>query len=138
MFSGFLHARVLTGSGLRICESRILERLFLFLKLLWYILGMVKRSEKIQVEHIAELSRLSLGESEAGVLGKQLAEIVDYVGRVQKLGIGNKELGKRKENTDRTRGDKVEAERCLSQEDALSGTENEHNGLFVAPAIFGE
>lgn len=93
---------------------------------------------KEQVEHIAKLANLPLNTSEIQTFQEQLSEVVEYVGKIREV-KGKKRKAKRELRPNALRDDvKGDVIACLSQEDALSGTENKHNGLFVVPAIFDE
>lgn len=90
-----------------------------------------------QVEHVAELANLPITTSETSQFQKQLSEVVEYVGKIAKL---KTQIAKRERKSvgKKAREDVIEAENCLTQEEAISNAKNVHNGLFVAPAVFGE
>ena len=94
---------------------------------------------KSDVEHVADLSNLKLTDSEKERFLDQLSKIVEFVGElsiVDTEGI---------EPTSQTTGlknvlreDVIKTEYILSQDKALSGTDNGHNNLFKVPAILSE
>lgn len=103
-----------------------------------------------QVGHVAKLANLPLTTSEVKTFQKQLSKVVGYVSKISNLpgpakrsGAGKYQISNIRKTpeaglTTKGRKDEAEGTKCLSQEDALSGTENKHNGLFVVPAIFEE
>lgn len=98
---------------------------------------------KQQVEHVAKLANLPLNTSEIKTFQKQLSEVVKYVQKIEEVHSAQglpAQAGIVHRSTEGKVGreDVVRADKCLSQEDVLSGTENKHNGLFIVPAIFEE
>ena len=96
---------------------------------------MIKITNK-DIEHLAKLAGLEISSKEKGIYKKQLSEIVEYVGKLQKVNTKNIEP------TSQTTGlknlyrkDEVKSENCLSDKQALSGTDNIHNNLFKTKAI---
>ena len=105
---------------------------------MWYILGMAKSGlTKNQVEHTARLANLPLTISEIETFQEQLSEVVEYVGKIGEVHSAQGIVHRSTEGKV-GREDLVRSDECLTQEDALSGTENKHNGLFVVPAVFEE
>lgn len=103
------------------------------------------------MEHVAKLANLPLSTSETETFQGQLSEVVEYIGKIskiknQKLKISERE--KTETETEKDKGEKhkiavqredaMRLDKCLTQEDALLGTKNKHNGLFLVPAIFEE
>lgn len=100
---------------------------------------MVDRLTTNQVEHVAKLANLPVTIREIEIFKGQLSEIIGYVGKISEV-KGEEGMGKGEVSQEAIvlREDKVESSKCLSQEEAVSGTENKHNGMFVVPAIFEE
>lgn len=92
---------------------------------------------KNQVEHTGRLANLPLTTSEIETFQEQLSEVVEYVGKIQEVHGAQGTVHKSTEGK-AGREDTARSDECLTQEDAVSGTENKHNGLFVVPAIFEE
>lgn len=92
---------------------------------------------KQQVEHVAKLANLPLTSSEIETFQEQLSEVVEYVGKIQEVHSAQGIVHKGAEGK-AGREDAARSDECLTQEEAVSGTENKHNGLFVVPAIFEE
>lgn len=90
-----------------------------------------------QVEHVAKLASLPLTVKETPIFQEQLSEVVEYVGKIQEVHSAQGIVHRGAEGKV-GREDVVRLNECLTQEDALSGTENKNNGLFVVPAIFEE
>jgi aspartyl-tRNA(Asn)/glutamyl-tRNA(Gln) amidotransferase subunit C len=94
---------------------------------------------KGDVLHIAKLAKLDIKNSEVGKYSEQLSKVVDYIkelGEVDTEGV---------EPTSQTTGlnnifrnDEIDVQNCLSQDEAVSGTDNVHNGYFKVPAILSE
>lgn len=123
------------------CSILVSERPFHSYLILWYILGMAKSSlTKNQVEHTARLANLPLTTSEIETFQEQLSEVVEYIQKMPNIKYQISNIRKRQEAglKNSAREDVTHADKCLTQEDALSGTEKKHNGLFVVPAIFEE
>lgn len=95
---------------------------------------------KQQVEYVAKLANLPLTTSEIETFQEQLSEVVEYIEKISKIKyqMSNIKEKPKADSRNGNREDGADAKKCLSQEDALSGTENKHNGLFVVPAIFEE
>ena len=99
---------------------------------------MAKLTKK-EVLHVAKLSNLHLTEKEIVKFLPQLSKIVDFIGNLNEVDTKDvKPTTQTTGLTNVTREDKVVSENILSQEKALSGTDNVHNGLFKVPAILSE
>ncbi len=89
---------------------------------------------KIDVKKVATLANLTLTSEEESKFEKQLSDILQYVEKLNEVdtkGIEPTAQVTGLENI--TRED--ESTPSLSQEEALSGTENKHNGMFKVKAI---
>lgn len=96
---------------------------------------MIKITDK-DIEHLAKLAGLEISSKEKDLYKKQLSEIVEFVGKLQKVNTKNIEP------TSQTTGlknlyrkDEVKPENYLSDKQALSGTDNVYNNLFKTKAI---
>lgn len=90
---------------------------------------------KIDVLHIAKLANLPLKKEEIEKYEKQLSLILEYIKRLQKVNTDNvKETSQVTNLENVTRNDKPTP--SLSQDEALSNTNNKQNGLFKVKAIF--
>ena len=89
-----------------------------------------------EVTHVAKLSQLTLNKSQTKKFQTQLSEVLDYFKALSKV------------NTDHiapsatvtgliniNRADKLASDPTLSQDQALSGTAQTHNGYFVVNAL---
>ena len=91
---------------------------------------------KSDVEHVASLAKLKLSPQEILKYQKQLSEIVSYVSELSGVDTSNVEPTSQTTGlTNVVRLDEPKTE-GLTQEEALSGTENTHNGYFVVPQVF--
>lgn len=93
------------------------------------------RLTKGEVEHISKLADLDLTENESEKYGRELTEILNFVGKLSSIDTtlvfplsnvtGRKNV---------FREDKIQA--SLSQEEALSNASSIHKGYFKVKAIF--
>lgn len=99
---------------------------------------MINKNNKLtkeQVIHIAKLANLSLTEEEIIKFQQQLSDILGYIDILNEL-----DTTKVKPTLQVTglesifKDDRVEE--SLTQDEALSGTKNKHNGYFKVKAIF--
>ena|SRR3990170_1480224 len=97
-------------------------------------MAMGKLSKK-DVEHVARLAKLPLGSQEILKYQKQLSEVVSYISELSEVDTSQVEPTSQTTGlTNVLRPDERKAN-GLSREEALSGTENVHNGYFVVPQI---
>jgi aspartyl-tRNA(Asn)/glutamyl-tRNA(Gln) amidotransferase subunit C len=90
---------------------------------------------KIDVLHIAKLANLPLKKEEIEKYEKQLSSILEYIEKLQKVNTDNvKETSQVTNLENVTRDDTTTP--SLSQDEALSNTNNKQNGLFKVKAIF--
>ncbi len=89
---------------------------------------------KINVKHIAKLANLSLSRVEEKKFEKQLDGILSYVEKLNK-----KDVKKVQETTQITGLENVAREDketlSLTQEETLSNSKSNHNGMFKIPKI---
>lgn len=91
------------------------------------------------VKHIAKLANLKLTEEEINKFTPQLSTIVDYISELSEVDTKDTEPTSQTTGlTDVVREDKVMSDESLSQDQALSGTEEVHNGYFKVKAILSE
>ena len=91
---------------------------------------------KKDVLHVAKLANLNLTDSEIAKFLPQLSSVVDFVSQLNEVdteGIEPTAQVTGLENV--TRADLVKTENCLTQEEALSGTDKTYNGYFKVKAI---
>jgi len=95
----------------------------------------MKGIDKKEVLHVAKLANLALSSKEVETFGRQLSEVVNYVGELKKVNTdGVVPTSQTTGLEDVFRLDRVIIKASLSNEEALSGTEKTHNGYFVVPA----
>jgi len=96
---------------------------------------MAKLSEK-DVLHVAKLARLDIGDKELPILQNQLSEVVDFVGQLSEVNTDDVEPTSQTTGLENVlRIDEVAPKNCLSQEEALSGTDKTYNGYFVVGRV---
>lgn len=89
---------------------------------------------KIDVKKIAKLANLTLKDEDFSKFEKQLNEIVSYVEKLKELDTKDVEIISQVTGLENvTREDSPAL--SLSQEEALSQTKAQHNGLFKVPGI---
>ena len=92
---------------------------------------------KIDVGHVAKLANLPLNPQEEKKFEKQLSEILSYIERLKEVDTRNVEPTSQVTGLENvTRED--ETSPSLTQEEALSNSKSNHNGLFKVKAILGE
>lgn len=89
---------------------------------------------KIDVKHVAKLANLPLTPEEEKKFDKQLAETLDYVSRLEEIDTKNVEPTSQVTGLENVLREDESAP-SLSQDEALSNTKSQHNGLFKVPAI---
>ncbi len=89
----------------------------------------------IDVDHVAKLANLTLSPTEKQIFAKQLAEVLDYVNKLNEINTkGVEPIGQITGLENVTRED--ESAPSLAQEDALKNAPRTHNGFFEVDAIF--
>jgi aspartyl-tRNA(Asn)/glutamyl-tRNA(Gln) amidotransferase subunit C len=83
------------------------------------------------IEHVADLARLNLTDSEKKKLVKELKEVLDAFSALDKIKVKDKASFQPVELKNQVREDLVE--KSLSQEEALANTENKKDGYFKGP-----
>ncbi len=98
-------------------------------------MGMTKLTKKDTL-HVSKLAKLDLTEKEVDKFTTQLSHVVDHI---SELSTVDTELI---EPTSQTTGltnvlreDEIDVTNCLSQDEALSGTEDTENGFVTTTAI---
>lgn len=94
---------------------------------------------KDEVLHVARLAKLKLTDSEVEKYTSQLSSVLDYFSELSEVDIND--VSPTSQTTGLTnvfRDDKVVGTVSLSQDEALSGTEETHNGYFKVKAILDE
>lgn len=99
---------------------------------------MINKNNKLtkeQVMHIAKLANLNLSDEEVIKFQEQLSDILGYINILNKLDTaGVKPTSQVTGLENIFKDDRVE--KSLTQDEALSGTKNKHNGYFKVKAIF--
>ncbi len=90
---------------------------------------------KIDITKVAKLANLTLTADEEKEFDQQLNNIVGYIEKLNTIETSGIEPTAQVTGlTNRTRNDDF-ADDTLSQEDALSGSDKTHNGLFVVDKL---
>jgi len=92
---------------------------------------------QINVSHIAELASLPLKKEEIEKFQKQLSAILTYIKKLNELDTKNIEITSQVTGLESVARED-ESSPSLTQEEALSNTKSQHNGLFKVKAIFEE
>ena len=92
---------------------------------------------KIDVKHVAKLANLTLTAAETEKFEKQLGDVLSYIEKINKLNLETIDPTSQVTGlTNVLRED--ETAPGLTQEEALSGTRQTHNGFFVVEQILEE
>lgn len=88
------------------------------------------------VLHVAKLAKLDLNKSEVDKFASQLSNVIDYFGELSKVDTEGVEATSQTTGLENVyREDKAENSKSLNQDEAISGTDNTHNGYFKVKAI---
>lgn len=94
---------------------------------------------KKDVEQVAKLAKLNLTAKEISKFQKQLSEIVEYVNELSEVDVSSVEpTSQTSELENAIRADEIGSNNSLSQDEAISGTDDVHNGYFKVPMILAE
>ncbi|OGH13393.1 MAG: hypothetical protein A3H50_02380 [Candidatus Levybacteria bacterium RIFCSPLOWO2_02_FULL_37_10] len=89
---------------------------------------------KINVKHVAKLANLPLSQEEEKKFEKQLSSILEYVEQLNSVDTKNFEITSQITGLENiTREDKTSI--SLFQEEALSNSKSNHNGMFKIKKI---
>lgn len=90
---------------------------------------------KIDVKKVAKLANLTLTPEEETKFEKQLSDILQYVEKLNEVDVKNVEPTSQVTGLENvTRNDNF-TDDMLTQEEALSGTDSKHNGMFKVKAL---
>ncbi len=90
---------------------------------------------KIDVSHIAKLANLTLKKDEEKIYESQLSSIINYIEKLKEVDTENVPETSQVTNLENVTKEDV-ASPSLPQDEALSNTNNKHNGFFKVKAIF--
>lgn len=94
---------------------------------------------KKDVLHVVKLAKLDISPEEEKKFQKQLSEVVDYVGELDEINTEGVEPTSQTTGLgDVTANDEINPQQAITKEEALSGTDNSHNGYFVVDALLSE
>lgn len=89
---------------------------------------------KIDVKKVAKLANLTLSSEEESKFEKQLSDILQYVEKLNE--VDTKNVDPTSQVTGLQNITRVDtATQSLSQDEALSGTDQKHNGMFKVKAV---
>lgn len=89
------------------------------------------------VEHVARLAKLEISKDEVNKFKVQLSEVVSYINKLTEIPTDNIEPTSQTTGLlNVTRDDETKQDQILSQEDALSGSDEVYNGYFKVPYVF--
>ncbi len=94
---------------------------------------------KQDVFHVAHLANLTLTDIEVDKFTTQLSSIVNYMEELNE--VDTKDIAPTTQTTGLVnvfRSDEIKTDQILMQDEALSGTDETHNGYFKVPAILSE
>ncbi|HWA51901.1 MAG TPA: Asp-tRNA(Asn)/Glu-tRNA(Gln) amidotransferase subunit GatC [Patescibacteria group bacterium] len=88
---------------------------------------------------VASLARLQLTDKEIEKFTKQLSKVLDHIDELNQIDTKNVEPTSQTTGlVNVLRNDEIDETKVLTQDEALSGTENTINGFFVVPQILNK
>jgi aspartyl-tRNA(Asn)/glutamyl-tRNA(Gln) amidotransferase subunit C len=94
---------------------------------------------KADVLHIANLAKIEINDAEVEKYSEQLSSVVDYFSALAEVDTKNIEPTSQTTGLENVfRSDEINSEDCFTQDAAVSGTDNVHNGYFKVKAILSE
>ena len=94
---------------------------------------------KAEVLHVAKLANLTLTKKEEEIYFDQLAKVIEHISELSEVdtdGVEPTSQSTGLENVNRP--DEIKTENTLTQEQALSGSDQTYNGYFKVGAILSE
>lgn len=89
--------------------------------------------------HIAKLASLPLSDADMKTLTPQLSNIISHIDELSEVDTTGVEPTSQTTGLENVfREDEIDPTRTLSAEEAVSGTENTHNGYIVVPMVLEE
>jgi aspartyl/glutamyl-tRNA(Asn/Gln) amidotransferase C subunit len=95
--------------------------------------------KKIDPNHLAKLTNITLSPSEAATLADQFASTLDTISTLSELNTANIEATPQVTNLHNvTREDVIDPERIFTQDQALLNAKHSHHGYFLVEAVVNE
>jgi aspartyl-tRNA(Asn)/glutamyl-tRNA(Gln) amidotransferase subunit C len=92
---------------------------------------------KGEVDKLAQLANLTVGDSVKSQLADDLSSILDYVGQLQKLDLGD--INQTAEVTGQSNITHLDqTDECLTQKEAISQAVSSKDGYVEVPGIFAD
>ncbi|HSX48653.1 MAG TPA: Asp-tRNA(Asn)/Glu-tRNA(Gln) amidotransferase subunit GatC [Candidatus Saccharimonadales bacterium] len=89
--------------------------------------------------HVSKLAKLDLTDREIDKFTTQLSNVLDHVSELSKVNTDSVEATAQTTGlTNVLREDEIDVTNCLTQDEALSGTENTDNGFIATKAILSK
>jgi aspartyl-tRNA(Asn)/glutamyl-tRNA(Gln) amidotransferase subunit C len=89
---------------------------------------------KLNIKHIAKLANLTLTETEIGMLDSQLTETLEHIDQLNEVDTTGTEPTSQVTGLKNITREDI-AKESLTQDQALSNTDETHNGLFKVKGI---
>lgn len=94
---------------------------------------------RADVLHVAKLAKLNLTDVEVEKYLKQLSSVIDFIGELSEVDTTDVEPTSQTTGLENVgRLDEENTENCLTQEQALAGSNKTYNGYFKVKAILTE
>ncbi|MCX6704482.1 MAG: Asp-tRNA(Asn)/Glu-tRNA(Gln) amidotransferase subunit GatC [Candidatus Woesebacteria bacterium] len=94
---------------------------------------------KADILHVASLAKIEISDAEVEKYSEQLSKVVDYFSALSEVDTKNIEPTNQTTGLENvTRSDLVKTENCLTQDEAVSGSDEIYNGYFKVKAILTE
>ena len=92
---------------------------------------------KIDVKHVAQLANLTMSDQELKKFETQLEEILKYVDKLKEVDTDGVEITSQVTGMQNITREDI-SKPSLTQEEATSGTNSKHNGMFEVKQILEE
>jgi aspartyl-tRNA(Asn)/glutamyl-tRNA(Gln) amidotransferase subunit C len=94
---------------------------------------------KANILHIAKLAKIEITDKEVEKYSEQLSKVIDYFSMLSEVNTENIEPTSQTTGLENvTRSDLVKTEESLTQDEAVSGSDNIYNGYFKVKAVLTE
>lgn len=99
----------------------------------------MSKLSKSDVVHVSKLAKLELKDSEIEKFLPQLSKVIEHVGELQKVDTTKVEATSQTTGLENVyRDDSSDNSDSLTQDEAVSGSDNVYNGMFKVGAILTE
>lgn len=99
----------------------------------------MSKISKNLVKHMSRLAKIPITPTEEEDFADGFSKTLDVIDKLFDVDVKNTEPTHQVTGLENVlRDDKIDEKKMLSQESALNGTKNKHNGYFVVPQILAD